>query len=576
MRGSEREPTIIEEQPPTIEMNRSLLQPLALLLASMSMVGTAQAQLTVQNTITPIDLVNNILVGQGVTVSNVTFNGQPANVVNEQMGAFDGTNSNIGLSNGIVLATGKVELVGGSNNYPGLTVPPTTPLNTPDPDLAYFVSSQRCVAVLEFDFIPTGDSLNFRFVFGSEEYPEFVCSQYNDVFGFFLSGPGINGPHTNSAVNLALVPGSNAPVAINTINPGVPGFGDASTCASSDPNWQANTIYYVNNQGGATVELDGFTVPIRAKAAVQCGQTYHIKIAIAHAGDASLDSAVLIEGGSFTSTASLTASISTPLNDGTLTEGCGEAMVTITRPSSVNQADIQLTYGGSGITTADLDAPPAQVSIPAGGHQAVFPLRAVRDVDAEGSEVLMITASWTSDCGFTVVDSIPLVLLDYTPLELLVEDIWLNCDRDSVLLEATVNGGLGQIDLAWGDGADPGPFYASGLENGSYTVAATDQCPETVRVQVHVNAGCDIMVPNVISPNGDGVNDVWVIHGLARSGSSVKVYNRWGNLVHQAANYANNWKGTGLPDGTYFYEVIDGRTRERHTGHLTILGGGMP
>ena len=557
-------------------MNRSLLKATLPIVAFVCLTNTVHAQLTVQNNLTPSDLVNNILVGQGVTVSNVMFNGQPANTVNDQAGAFNGTNSNIGLASGLVLATGKVFMVEGPNNYTGLTVPPVFPRNTPDPDLSYFVSTQHCVAVLEFDFIPTGDSLNFRFVFGSEEYPEFVCSQYNDVFGFFLSGPGINGPYTNNAENLALVPGSTAPVAINTINPGVPGFGNASTCASSDPNWQANTIYYVDNTGGATVELDGFTVPIRAKAVVQCGQTYHIKIAIAHAGDATLDSAVLIEGGSFTSTGSLTTSVSTPLNDGTLTEGCGEALVTVTRPSSGDQADIQLTYTGASIAPGDLSSSPAQVSIPAGEDHVTFPISAVRDQDAEGSETLTIIASWTSNCGFTVVDSVSLILLDYTPMEIFAEDVWLQCDRDSVLLEATVNGGMGQIDLAWGTAGMPGPFYAPGMENGNYTVTATDQCPEAVGMQVQVHAGCDIVIPNVISPNGDGHNDAWVINGLAKSGSSVKVYNRWGNMVYGTANYANNWKGNGLADGTYFYEVTDGRTGERLTGHLTILANGHP
>jgi hypothetical protein len=133
-----------------------------------ALVGTTQAQLTVQNNLTPNELVNNILVGQGVTVSNVMFNGQPANTVNDQAGSFNGATSNIGLASGLVLATGKVELVGGANNYPSLTVSPTNPNNTPDPDLSYFVNSQRCVAVLEFDFIPSGDvtELPLRFRFG--------------------------------------------------------------------------------------------------------------------------------------------------------------------------------------------------------------------------------------------------------------------------------------------------------------------------------------------------------------------------------------------------------------------------
>lgn len=554
-------------------MNRFFLYHFALFVASLSLTGSAQAQLTVENTQSPNDLVNNILVGQGVTVSNVMFNGVPANSMNEQVGAFNGLNSNIGLSNGIVLATGRVELVGGANNYPNLTLSPTAPRNTPDPDLGYFVNSQRCVAVLEFDFIPIGDSLRFRFVFGSEEYPEFVCSQYNDVFGFFLSGPGINGAYTNDAINLALVPGSNAPVAINTINPGVPGFGNASTCASSDPNWQANSIYYVDNTGGPTVELDGFTLPLQARAAVQCGQTYHIKIAIAHAGDGTLDSAVLIEGGSFSSAGSLSMEVATPFNYGSITEGCQPAMVTIARPDTSGNAIVDLSYTGTA-TVADLDSMSAQVTIPAGSLSTTFPLGARRDAAAEGQEEVIITATWTSACGFTITTVDTVVIFDYSPLVLSADDLYLDCDQDSVPLVVHVSGGLGEVLVDWGS-AGPGPaIYVTGYDNASYTATASDQCPESAYLPVQVFSGCDLHIPNVISPNGDGMNDTWVISGRSPSGAAVQIFNRWGSEVFSSGNYANNWRAADMPDGTYFYLVADGKTGKEYTGHLTVLRNG--
>ncbi|MBP9081169.1 MAG: choice-of-anchor L domain-containing protein, partial [Flavobacteriales bacterium] len=314
---------------------------------SLAVVLDADAQLLPFNNAPPQQLVQNMLAGQGVSVSNVTFNGAPANTINDQVGSFNGTASNIGLDSGLVMCTGNVAVIQGPNLFGGATYSPSAPSNSADPDLGFFVNTQRCVAVLEFDFIPSGDSISFRFVFGSEEYPEYVCSQFNDVFGFFLSGPGINGPYSNQAMNIATVPGTNVPVAINTVNPGVPGMfgGSGSTCAASDPNWQANSVYYLDNidpdpffNPTTTVQFDGFTVPLTARAAVQCGETYHIKLAIAHATDGSLDSAVLIEAGSFSSSSSLTASVATPMNDGTLTEGCGEAVVTLTRPSGNGEA----------------------------------------------------------------------------------------------------------------------------------------------------------------------------------------------------------------------------------------------
>ena len=70
------------------------------------------------------------------------------------------------------------------------------------------MSSVNDIAKLEFDFVPTSDTITFRYVFGSQEYFAYENTQYNDVFGFFLSGPGIAGPYANGAINLAIVPNS--------------------------------------------------------------------------------------------------------------------------------------------------------------------------------------------------------------------------------------------------------------------------------------------------------------------------------------------------------------------------------
>ena len=111
-------------------MNRSQLQTVSLLSGCLLFIGATRAQLAVQNNLTPNELVNSILVGQGVTVSNVTFNGQPANTIHDQIGSFAGT-SNLGLANGVVLATGQVPEVVGPNMNTSLTVPPAFPVNTP-------------------------------------------------------------------------------------------------------------------------------------------------------------------------------------------------------------------------------------------------------------------------------------------------------------------------------------------------------------------------------------------------------------------------------------------------------------
>ncbi|MFN3530632.1 MAG: gliding motility-associated C-terminal domain-containing protein [Bacteroidia bacterium] len=62
------------------------------------------------------------------------------------------------------------------------------------------------------------------------------------------------------------------------------------------------------------------------------------------------------------------------------------------------------------------------------------------------------------------------------------------------------------------------------------------------------------IIPNVITPNGDGLNDVLLIKNLP-SGSKLQVFNRWGQLVYSQPNYDNSWAAEGMPDGTYYVEV---------------------
>jgi hypothetical protein len=185
-----------------------------------------QAQLVVNTStyVTPdpaTSLVNNVLLGTGVTASNIVFT--PAANSTLQLGYFKGNNSNLGLDSGIVLSSGNVldampnSFVGGVGNF--------TPANYPDllnvansvPPLinqAFNVNGVYDVSVLEFDFVPSSDTVKFRYVFGSDEYQTFINTSYNDVFGFFISGPGINGPYAGNSQNIAVVPNSNPPLPI--------------------------------------------------------------------------------------------------------------------------------------------------------------------------------------------------------------------------------------------------------------------------------------------------------------------------------------------------------------------------
>jgi len=247
----------------------------------------------------PAWLIDNILLGGGVIASNHSFQGEPS-----QVGWFNAVNTNLGIDSGIVMSSGDIytldPIIGGSF--------PILPNTVTDPDLlavansvpgmigqSFSVSSINDVAILEFDFIPTSDSLNFRYAFGSAEYFAWENSSYNDVFGFFLSGPGIIGPYSapvgfpNGSINLAFVPNTTPPlpITISSINSVTP----------------INQQYFIDNQNGLSIiaDADGFTTVLTARASVQCGATYHIRLAIADGSDVALNSYVWLEAGSFSS-----------------------------------------------------------------------------------------------------------------------------------------------------------------------------------------------------------------------------------------------------------------------------------
>ena len=254
----------------------------------------------------PLWLVDNVLLGGGIVASNITYQGDSS-----QIGWFSAVNTNLGLDSGVVLCTGDVyELDPDTAIFPNVTS------IVLDPDLllvansvpgmigqTFAVTSVNDIAILEFDFIPTSDSLSFKYAFGSEEYFAWENSAFNDVFGFFLSGPGIAGPWSspagfpNGSVNLAVVPNSlpPLPITISTIHNGQNGV--------ITP---INQQYFVPNQGTALDTIataDGLTTVLTARALVQCGETYHIRLAIADGTDQGLSSFVWLDAGSFYSPA---------------------------------------------------------------------------------------------------------------------------------------------------------------------------------------------------------------------------------------------------------------------------------
>jgi hypothetical protein len=175
------------------------------------------AQLTVSTALTPSQLVQNVLTGTGVTVSNITYSGVPGSIGMFTTGAIP---TNLGISSGIIMSTGLVngtpQIGSGAVNFAS-----TDNFGTGDIDLQNLIPTYAVqdASVLQFDFIPLSDTIRFKYVFASEEYPEWVGSAFNDVFGFFVTGTNPLGGNY-SAYNIAKIPSTTIPVAINNVNSG--------------------------------------------------------------------------------------------------------------------------------------------------------------------------------------------------------------------------------------------------------------------------------------------------------------------------------------------------------------------
>jgi gliding motility-associated-like protein len=241
-------------------------------------IAPIQAQLVVTPNGGAAALISS-LTGRGLAVSNV--------VLNCDTGAYgtfsNGSTTNLGFNNGILLTNGNVHNAIGPNDslLPATTAQPCNIIKDPDlmkiDSLAYY---QTCI--LEFDIVPQCNTLTMRFVFGSGEYPTYVGSSFNDAFGFFITGPNPIGPaYLNQDV--AVLP-NGTPVSINSVNNGSSNTGPCVNCQ-----------YYVNNSGGSTIQYCGMTTVLTVSLAMVPCATYHFKIAIADAGDCNLDSGVFVD-----------------------------------------------------------------------------------------------------------------------------------------------------------------------------------------------------------------------------------------------------------------------------------------
>jgi gliding motility-associated-like protein len=386
------------------------------------------AQITIVDSVTA-NTMAQMIAGPGVTVSNAFFNADCDS--NLQAGLFYVTTSNLGLDSGIILSSGHVatnttSLIYGANgigsNFASTSIPPSLTL-TPDTLLSNLIlipsgSSgnnnlyDRCA--LEFDFVPQGDTVKFDYVFASEEFPGYSCSQFTDVFGFFITGPSIP-----LAYNMAVIPGTTLPVMINTIN----GGGNLNNWCTQYGVGSPFTSFFVNNANGTSVTYSGMTtvLPTKATAVTAC-QPHHLKIEIADVGDESFDSGVFIKAGSLTSNAITLTPIGaliapTPY----VVEGCAPGGILVSRPvAAASSYTVHYTIGGTATNGVDYTMIADSVVILPNQTTAVIPIVALADALNENAET--VTIYRTASCSGNVLDSTTVTIFDSLQMRILSND----------------------------------------------------------------------------------------------------------------------------------------------------------
>lgn len=609
---------------------------LLVLLTQLPLFMFAQLSITTNTIATSLA---QTIVGSGVSVGNANLNcGIHAS------GTFTDTGTDLGLSKGIILTTGYATEAGGPSvfaNYnenthgvPTYSDPYLTATGGPN--------AKYDVCILTFTFVPVCNSVDIQYVFGSEEYPEYINS-FNDALGIFLDGPNPSGGNYTGTNIATLTNGHNTSVSIDSVNGG---YSTAQGATTTIP--ASNPSYYVNNysnSGGSTspgangdISYHGYTIPITSSAAVTPCQTYTMEIAIADGGNGNYDSGVFIQGGSTgcssASTPSITAS-STP-------SGCvgntGSATVTVTNytgtPSYAWSSGItQTTNTVSGLTpntyTCTVSFPgfgcgsvytqsisvtvsPSSVSVPTFSSSSVSPSCGNNSGGASVSVANFSgtpTYSWSPGgqtsssisglsagtyscligvlgCSSTTYTTIVVPVLNTGTV--VSASFSVNPSTGNAPLVVTLtNTSFGASNYSWdfgnGNMATSINTTTTYTNPGTYTIvlaAYQGTCSTIYTETVIVTEPLSHMViPNIFSPNGDQINDLFAVTAVGISTFSCEIYDRWGLEMFDSNQLTTSWDGKNkkndtVPDGIYFYIIkAKGIDAKDYTckGFLTLI-----
>lgn len=516
----------------------------------------SQLNLNPNGAITPVQAVQDILIGAGINAFNIQYNptlGSNPNLSQPSVLEFNAGNTGFPITSGVVMTTAS----GGGN------------LN--DPDINSITGGTATNgSIIEFDFVPTGDTLSFNYIFASLEYTSYTCSNFNDAFGFFISGPGINGPYSNNAINIATVPGTSVPVAINTVNSGVPSGGNPAPCAAADPNWQNNSIYFTttyNPTFTATTGLPSFnggTVVLAATADLVCNDTFHIKLAIANDFDTALDSGVFLEANSFTSNVvNIDIQAGATTSDTTLVANCTEGIIYFTRPPSQAGDTLTIYFQTSGTAIQGTDynflAPGDSVMFLPGEDTIILTITPTNGGSLNDPLSLIVNAQTVTPCGDTIYAEGVVWLLLEPNFTTSYTDTTILCQDTAITVWAEVSGGFPPYSYEWNNGDVGTPIAVPVIdENGPFyfVFTATDQCGFQVTDTAVVNLNEMLSIDTMYQFPSECGLATGAVSGVGSGFTGTPLY-EWSGPGPNNPNDINASVWEDLPSGWYYFSIED-------------------
>ena len=316
--------------------------------------------ITVQDAVgqSPATFLQNHLLGGGVYIFNAKFSNSSSNIMTPNIGTFQANGfGGLMMANGVIMTTGNIDVAPGPNNSGSTTNALSAYYSDPEMEPIATGTINGC-ATLDFDFVTLASRVQFNYSFASEEYPEYVCSSFNDVFAFFVTGPD---PETGEEVtrNIAIIPNTvsddnpnGIAVAVNSVNQGWSSSSYGTNCY-----YDYSGFYVANHDSSGSpnyadgIQYDGYTSKLVAETDVLPCQVYHMHISVCNVGDNSFDSGVFIEGNSFsanTQAIGLSRPGITPIHG-----SCPNNIPLSLGSTDFDEGTVHFSYGGTAVYGVD-------------------------------------------------------------------------------------------------------------------------------------------------------------------------------------------------------------------------------